>query len=63
MFLELERPETDDFVNPRYLAVKKIILKEITLYSCVTEHSKHFYFFPDSNLHFVSGRGFCEHVR
>ena len=51
MFLNRERPETDDFAIKKYLVVKKKFVGEILIfhntenvfaYSCVSEHSEHF---------------------
>ena len=65
MFLKRERPERDDFViQKKYLAVKKKfkyfkkLKKRNLLHILAFRTLYNFSFFPDKNLHFLSGRGF-----
>ena len=70
-FLKRERPKTANFVikirlvgKEKYLGGEISICQEIKnienlfAYSCISEYSKHFYFLPNKNLHFLSGQGF-----
>ena len=69
MFLERERPETYDFAIKKYLVVNKKYFiyslgrhpykkdsENVSAYSCVSEHSEEFLFFPTKNV--LSGQGF-----
>ena len=67
MFLNRERPETDDFAIKKYLVVKEKYLVEISIFLKMSliilafQNISGILFFPCKNLHFRSGQGFCPH--